>query len=101
MTKHEIVPLILADIDVEKSKMMYLTDCGVKVTLPVVSFYIRGASQNILIDTGASAEFMLRYEPNQPVRDVQSFEEALAKQGLRPEESPSTLRWSISPRGYK
>ena len=86
MTKHEIVPLILADIDLEKSKMMYLTDCGMKVTLPVVSFYIRGASQNILIDTGASAEFMLRYEPNQPVRDIQSFEEALAKQGLRPED---------------
>ena len=68
MTKYEIVPLVLADIDLEKSKMMYLTDCGVRITLPVVSFYIRGAPQNILIDTGASADFMLKYEPNQPVR---------------------------------
>lgn len=86
MIKYEIVPLVLADIDVEKSKMMYLTDCGMKITLPVVSFYIRGAPQNMLVDTGASAAFMLRYEPNQPVRDIQSFEEALGKQGLRPED---------------
>lgn len=86
MPKYEIVPLVLADIDVEKSKMMYLTDCGVRITLPVVSFYIRGAPQNILIDTGASADFMRNYEPNQPVRDVQSFEEVLSEQGLRPED---------------
>jgi glyoxylase-like metal-dependent hydrolase (beta-lactamase superfamily II) len=86
MTKYEIVPLVLADIGLEKSKMMYLTDCGIRITLPVISFYIRGATKNILIDTGAPAEFMLRYEPNQPVRDIQSFEEALGKQGLRPED---------------
>jgi len=86
MAKYEIVPLVLATIEVEKSKMMYLTDCGQTVTLPTVSFYIRGADQNILVDTGASAEFMLHCEPNQPASDIQSFEEALGKQGLRPED---------------
>ncbi|MFC2023980.1 N-acyl homoserine lactonase family protein [Chloroflexota bacterium] len=86
MNKYEIVPLVLSNITVEKSNMMYLTGCGIKVTLPVVSFYIRGASQNILIDTGASAEFIRRYDPNQPVENVQSLVEALAKQGLKPED---------------
>jgi len=86
MAKYEIVPLVLATIEVEKSKMMYLTDCGQTVTLPTVSFYIRGADQNILVDTGASAELMLRCEPNQPATNIQSFEEALSKQGLRPED---------------
>ena len=28
MTKYEIFPLVLAAIEVEKSKMMYLADCG-------------------------------------------------------------------------
>jgi len=86
MAKYEIVPLVLADIEVEKSKMMYLTDCGLKVMLPVVSFYIRGGEKNILVDAGASAEMMLKYEPNQTASDVQSFEEALGKQGLKPED---------------
>ena len=86
MNKYEIVPLVLADIEVEKSKMTYLANYGVKVNLPVVSFYIKGAAENILVDTGASAELMLQYEPNQAACDLQSFEEALGKQGLKPED---------------
>ena len=86
MNKYEIVPLVIADIEIEKSKMTYLANYGVKVNLPAISFYIKGAAQNILVDTGASADFMAKYEPNQAVRDVQSFEEALGKHGLKPED---------------
>ena len=86
MTKYEIFPLVLAAIEVEKSKMMYLADCGQTVTLPVVCFLVSGGDQNILVDTGASAEAMLRCEPNQPARDIQSFEEALGRHGLKPED---------------
>ena len=86
MVKHEIFPLVLATIEVEKSKMMYLAGCGLTVTLPVVFFLVSGGDQNILVDTGASAEAMLSCEPNQPARDLQSFEEALNKHGLKPED---------------
>jgi N-acyl homoserine lactone hydrolase len=86
MNKYEIVPLVLANIEVDKSKMTYLANYGVKVNLPTISFYIKGAAENILVDTGASADFMAEYEPNQAARNVQSFEEALGKQGLRPED---------------
>lgn len=86
MNKFEIVPLILANIEVDKSKMTYLANYGVKVNLPTISFYIKGAAENILVDTGASADFMAKYEPDQVARDVQSFEEALGKHGLRPED---------------
>jgi len=78
MTQYEIVPLVLSNIEVEKSKMTYLANYGVKVLLPTVSFYLRGGEKNILVDTGASAQTMLRYEPNQAASDVISFEEALA-----------------------
>ena len=86
MTQYEIVPLVLSNIEVEKSKMTYLANFGVKMLLPTVSFYLKGGDKNIRVDTGASARTMLRYEPNQAANDVISFEEALAGQGLRPED---------------
>ena len=84
MTKYEIIPLVLADLETDKSDIMYLIKRGVMIHIPVVSFYIKGGDQHILVDTGASAEIISRYH-SAPVRDVQSFEAALKKQGLRPE----------------
>ena len=66
--------------------MLYFTDCGVKINIPVAFFYIKGAEKNILVDTGCPAEISKVYHPNDPVSDIQSFEEALAKQGLKPED---------------
>ena len=86
MTKYEIIPMVLADLEADKSEMMYLMDRGVMIHLPVVSFYLRGGDQNILVDTGASAETISKYYYNEPVREIQSFEVALSKQGLRPED---------------
>jgi len=65
---------------------MYLAGCGQTVTLPVVFFLVSGGDKNILVDTGSSAEAMLSCEPNQPARDIQSFEEALGRHCLRPED---------------
>jgi glyoxylase-like metal-dependent hydrolase (beta-lactamase superfamily II) len=86
MFQYEIVPLVTANIEVEKSKMTYMANYGTTVTLPTIAFYIKGAEQNILVDTGASAAQMAVYEPNQAGHDVQSFEEALETQGLKPED---------------
>lgn len=86
MAKYEIIPLVLGDIETDMSGMKYMMDCGIRITLPVVSFYIKGAEKNILVDTGAPAEIMQKHHPNEPVSDIQSFEEALAKQGLTPED---------------
>lgn len=86
MNKYEIIPLVLANIELDKSKMTYLANFGVMISLPVISFYIKGAKENILVDTGSSAALTTKYEPDQPARDVQSFEEALGKQGLEPED---------------
>jgi len=84
MAHYEIVPLVMADIEVEKSKMTYLYDCGVKLKLPVVAFYLRGGPQHILVDTGSTPELMLRYEANQAVTDYTPLDALLAKEGLAP-----------------
>jgi N-acyl homoserine lactone hydrolase len=86
MTQYKIIPLVLSNIEVEKSKMTYLANYGVKMLLPTVAFYLQGGDKNILVDTGSPAQTMLRYEPNQAASDVTSFEEALAGQGLRPKD---------------
>jgi glyoxylase-like metal-dependent hydrolase (beta-lactamase superfamily II) len=85
MTKYKIIPLVLADLEADKSDMMYLTDRGVMIHIPVVSFYISGGDKHILVDAGAPAEIISRYH-SAPARDIQSFEEALGKQGLEPED---------------
>ena len=85
MTKYEIIPLVLADLETDKSDMMYLMERGVMIHIPVVSFYIKGGDKRILVDTGASAEIISKYH-SAPVRDVQSFEAALDKHGLKPDD---------------
>lgn len=85
MAQYEIIPLVLGTIDVDKSYMMQFMHCGTPLTMPVVSFYIKGAPKKILVDTGAPAEVMKKHWPL-PSIDIQSFEEALGKQGLKPED---------------
>jgi glyoxylase-like metal-dependent hydrolase (beta-lactamase superfamily II) len=85
MKKYRIVPLPIGTLEVDKSFMMYFTDPGVPITIPTISFFIEGGEKNVLVDTGASAEIMKKHWPG-PVSDVQSFEEALAKLSLKPED---------------
>jgi len=85
MKKYRIVPLPIGTLEIDKSRMMYFTDPGVPITIPTISFFIEGGEKNILVDTGASAEVMKKHRAG-PVSDVQSFEGALAKLGLKPED---------------
>lgn len=86
MAKYEIIPLVLGKLPIDKSHMMYFTGCGTEIVLPVVFFYIKGAEKNILVDSGAPAENTEKYCPVEPITEIQSFEEALGKQGLKPED---------------
>lgn len=86
MRHYEIMPMVLSYITIDKSGMTFFRDCGTRVRLPIVSFYIKGAKKNILVDTGVSATILEKYHQGDPVGDIQSFEGALAKQGLKPED---------------
>ena len=86
MPQYEIIPLVLGTLKVDKSAMMYFVGCGVKVTISVACFYIKGAEKHILVDTGAPAEVNRKHCPEELPSDIQSFEKALGKQGLKPED---------------
>ena len=86
MPQYEIIPLVLGTLEVDKSAMMYFVDCGVKTTISVACFYIKGAEKHILVDTGAPAEVNRKHCPEELPRDIQSFEKALGKHGLKPED---------------
>jgi glyoxylase-like metal-dependent hydrolase (beta-lactamase superfamily II) len=85
MAKYEIIPLVLGSLETDKSTMMMFMECGTKINVPIVSFYIKGAKKNILVDTGCPADVMMKCWPA-PASDTQSFEEALEKLGLKPED---------------
>lgn len=58
---------------------------GTPIKLDVLAFLIEGAPRKILVDTGSWAALMARYWPGKGVDD-QSFEEALKKEGLTPDD---------------
>ena len=85
MREYTIIPLPLGKILLDKSMMTYRMFMGEKIEIPYFSWYIKGADKNILIDTGISAAQAMKHSPA-PFTDIQSFEEALASQGLKPED---------------
>ena len=83
----------------EKSRFTYLNFYGEKVDIPYIIWRIKGADQNIIIDAGCSAEsyytvikegseegFVAGGEKFKDVQDVTTFEDGLAKWGLKPED---------------
>lgn len=83
----------------EKSRFTYLNFYGQKVDIPYIIWRIEGADKNILIDAGCSAEdyyrvikegseegFVAGGEKFKDVTDVTTFEDGLAKWGLKPED---------------
>lgn len=80
-----IKPIVTGELKLSKGLMTYFMNYGEEIFIPVVSWYLRAGDKNVLIDTGASAEVMARYWPGE-VRDVTSFEEGLARLGLKPED---------------
>lgn len=87
MSKPTIRPLHVGTLVRDKSMFTYLRNAGKTITLPVLMWYIEGADQKILVDTGAPP-------PDQIPASVQPYEQpadqhplaALARIGVAPEE---------------
>ena len=84
--EYKILPLILGNIELDKSAMLYFTHCGIKLKIPIVCFYIKGGDKHILVDAGAPAAISQKHCPTDPVTDIQSLEEALGKINLTPDD---------------
>lgn len=83
--KYSIKQLFLGTIEGDLSAFTHMCFPGTPVLLEVLVFLIEGAPKKILVDTGSWAALMAKYWPGKGV-DHQSFEAALAKEGLQPED---------------
>ena len=82
LTVHPLVP---SRIVVESGRMTYLRDYGNPLWLPCPFYVIKGGREAVLVDTSGSAEVMTKYRV-EPVEDLMSFEEALSKVDMKPED---------------
>ncbi len=82
---YRIHPIVVGAKIFDKGMMTYQYDYGKPFVIPIFSWYIEGADKNILIDTG---EFRPRTssEIEKAIGKVYTFEEGLAKYGLKPED---------------
>ncbi len=83
MKTYRIKPLVLTRMEIDQSILTYRHNFGIKVKSPVIMWYIEGADQNILVDTGADAKTATSYR-GFPAEEVMTFEKALASIGLTP-----------------
>lgn len=86
MSRFRIRPLSCGRfLAIEKSNLTYGANAGVKIVAPILFWFIEGASQRILVDTGASdAGWAARY--HHPIERLPHEEplNAVASLGLKP-----------------
>lgn len=85
MDENVIRPIVLGELEAETSAFTYMCFAGQKTKLEIVSFYIEGPEENILVDTGTYAELAAKYWPGKG-KDYATFEEGLDSVGLKPKE---------------
>ncbi len=85
MQTYNIKALPLCAMEMDKSAFTYRFNYGKKITVPIVTWLVQGAGQNILVDTGADAELATAFR-GIPATRIMSFEQALASEGLLPED---------------
>lgn len=83
MKTYTLIPIHLGKIKVDLGIMTYRMNYGVKQWLPIISWYIKGADKNILVDSGISSEQSAWYTESQ-VEDFVDFEGGLRQIGITP-----------------
>jgi N-acyl homoserine lactone hydrolase len=82
---YRIRPLPLVKMEIDMGILMYRHRYGEKFQSPTYCWYIEGADKHILVDTGTEAELATSYR-GFPAQKIMTFDEALAKVGLKPED---------------
>jgi N-acyl homoserine lactone hydrolase len=73
-------PMLIVKETNDKSMMTYLTGVGIPIELGVYTWLIEGARENVLVDTGCSAEYLNSI--GFPSEQITTQEEALDEVGL-------------------
>jgi N-acyl homoserine lactone hydrolase len=80
---YRIKPLPLLTVTLDMGIFTYRLNYGQKVEVPFFSWLIEGPKERILVDTGISAADLRSFRGFE-CKEIQSFEEALASNGLTP-----------------
>jgi len=83
MANYEIYPLPLHRMRSSGGIMTYLMNYDKTIDVTGYSWYIKGPSKNIIVDTSCPIEIIRKHRPD--CEAVMSFEDALARVGLTPE----------------
>ena len=78
MKNYTLIPIVISKIKVDLGIMTYRMNYGIKQWIPVISWYIKGAEKNLLIDSGISAIDGKKYTDS-PIEDIIDFEDGLKK----------------------
>ena len=104
MKTYRIIPLPLAWFEMDMSVLTYRFNYGKKYRTPLCCWYIEGAESNILVDTAADAKMATEFR-GFPAEHIATFEEALARVGLKPDDIDlviqTHLQWDHCGNTYK
>jgi len=81
----KIIPLIPSEMVIDMGRMTYLRGHGKALWLPCPFFIVKGERVTFMVDPSGSGEVMSKMRV-EPVRDILSFQEALASVGLKAED---------------
>ena len=86
MSQYRIHPMAMGSKVFDKSMMTYQFGYGSPYTIPIYCWYLEGGNQKILIDTGEMSPIESEDRESSIGGPIYTFEEGLAKWGLKPEE---------------
>ncbi|WP_147818806.1 N-acyl homoserine lactonase family protein [Salidesulfovibrio onnuriiensis] len=86
MSHYTIHPIVLGTKVFDKGMMTYQHGYGTPFTIPIYAWLIKGASKNILVDTGEAHPVVSEDRERAIGGKIYTFEEGLAKHGLKPED---------------
>ena len=82
MKTYRIIPLTTIKLQVDMGNFTYRMNHGTQIWVPIIMWYIDGAEQRILVDTGANVSFAHDFR-NLNAKNILSFDKALKSVGLR------------------
>jgi len=83
---YKIKPVLLGKVVQSKGRMTYFFGDLERIDSAIVFWYIEGGDKVVLVDTGISEPELKKYSFGMPYEELQSFEEALSKFGLKPDD---------------
>lgn len=86
MSHYRIHPMAMGSKVFDKSMMTYQFGYGNPYTIPIYCWYLEGGDRKILIDTGEMSPIQSEDRERSIGGPIYTFEEGLAKWGLKPEE---------------